>query len=101
MNQTDSYSDIVDTNYEANDVRSAEIDSLKDDLLTGIINEGEAFGWTFGDVLGYLSEEGIAAWEVWTQEHLKGAVMPETDALFKAFLDNAATEVATKIYEEK
>ena len=101
MQHTKSYSNIVDINYEANDVKSAQIESIKDDLLTGIINEGEAFGWTFSDVLGYLSEEGITAWEVWTQETLKGAVMPETDQLFRKFLDNAAQQVAETIYKEK
>ena len=100
MQHTTSYQQLVDIRYEAEDVKSGEIDSIKDDLLTGIINEGEAFGWTFADVLGYLTEEGITAWEIWTQQTLKGGAEPATQKAFDDALDAAAESVAVKIHAE-
>ena len=100
MQHTESYGMIIDWEGEAEDMRQARLEWLADEIRTAVINEGEYEGWTWGDVLGYLTPEGVTAWEEWTRQGLVNGIQPVTQASFDSELDKAIMTIAILISKE-
>ena len=100
MQHTESYGMIIDHEGEANDMKQAKLESLADEIRTAVVNENEYQGWTFADVLGYLTPEGVTAWEEWTRQGLVNGIQPVTQAAFDSELDKAIMTIAILLDKE-
>ncbi len=77
------------------------LNSMVDDILTATANGEEYKGYKWDDVLGYLSDEGVAAWEEYTRQAFNGAIYSEAASKFDLALSDAAREIAEKILKSE
>lgn len=97
----DEYKDPDSYQSQRADALDSVISAMADELLTAVIHGETAYGWSFPEVITYLTEEGIEAQAKYLQESLRGAVMPETNRAYIRHLEEAALEIAQQEWSDQ